>query len=203
VKILSAEFVTSALNQASCPQTSLPEFAFIGRSNVGKSSLVNLLTGKRNLARVSATPGKTDLLNFFLVNRSWMLVDLPGYGFAKASRSKRDNFGTAVDDYIERRENLRCLFVLIDSRLPPQAIDLQFILWLHQLSRRFTLIFTKADKQSVTVTQRNVGLVTAAVENHTRKKPEIFTSSAITQAGRSEILSAIQRMCTERPAQNP
>jgi GTP-binding protein len=200
LKIQSAEFVTSALSLAACPQSTLPEFAFIGRSNVGKSSLVNLLTGKRDLARVSATPGKTDLLNFFLINRSWLLVDLPGYGFAKASRSKRDNFQNAVDDYVESRENLRCLFVLIDSRLPPQPIDLQFIRWVHHLSRPFALVFTKTDKQSAPATQRAIELVLAEVENLTRSRPEYFTSSSITQKGRSEILSAIERMCTEGKA---
>lgn len=195
MKVTTAEFVVSAPDLDACPSSSLPEFALIGRSNVGKSSLINLLTGKRNLAKVSATPGKTDLINFFLINRAWHLVDLPGYGYARASRSKREGFAESVDDYIEARENLSCLFVLIDSRLPPQAIDLQFIVWLQQLQRRYAVVFTKADKQSASQTQRSINLVTAEIEKRTRQRPVTFLSSTETQAGRSEILGAIGRMC--------
>lgn len=198
MKIKSAEFVASAPDLASCPESNLPEFAFIGRSNVGKSSLINLLTGKRDLARVSATPGKTDLLNFFIVNRSWLLVDLPGYGFAKANRAKREGFEEAVDDYIADRENLTSVFVLIDSRLPPQPIDLQFVRWLQELSRPYCIVFTKADKQSANDTQRTIKLVTAEIETLTRQRPEFFITSTKTQAGRSEILAAIDRLCVER-----
>ena len=199
MKITSAEFITSAPNLEGCPPTTLPEFAFIGRSNVGKSSLINLLTGKRNLAKVSATPGKTDLLNFFLINRAWYLVDLPGYGYARASRSKREGFAESVDDYLERRENLSAIFVLIDSRLAPQAIDLQFIHWVQQLSLRYFLVFTKADKQSASQTQRAIQHVMDEVEKHVRHRPESFTTSATTQAGRTHLLGAITRLCAEKP----
>jgi GTP-binding protein len=197
MKIKSAEFLTSATGLAACPAPTLPEFAFIGRSNVGKSSLINLLTSKRDLAKVSSMPGKTVFLNFFVINRAWYLVDLPGYGFAKGSRPHREGFETAVDDYIEGRENLTCVFVLIDSRLPPQAIDLQFILWLQQLTLRFCVVFTKADKQTASQTRRNIDVVLAEIEKLTRQKPEYFTASVKTQEGRSEILAAIDRMCAE------
>lgn len=197
MKIKSAEFLTSASSLASCPRTPLPEFAFIGRSNVGKSSLINLLTGKRDLAKVSATPGKTVLLNFFAINRAWCLVDLPGYGFAKASRAKRHGFEEAVDDYIEQRENLSAVFVLLDSRLPAQPIDLQFIHWLQQLSLRFFVVFTKADKQSAAQANRSIAGVLTEIEKVTRQKPDYFLTSAKTQAGRGEILAAIDRLLRE------
>ena len=197
MKITTAEFVTSATDLASCPQSTLPEFALIGRSNVGKSSLLNLLTGRRDLARVSATPGKTDLLNFFLINRTWLLVDLPGYGYARASRSKREGFAQSVDDYLEGREELTCVFVLIDSRLPPQAIDLQFLAWLHQLSLPFALVFTKADKQSPTQTNKGVKRFLDEIENQIGARPEKFITSTKTQAGRNELLGAITGMCAD------
>ncbi len=205
MKITSAEFVTSAPDFASCPETSMPEFAMIGRSNVGKSSLINLLTGRRTLAKVSATPGKTDMINFFAINRTWLLVDLPGYGFARATRSRREGFSEAVDDYIEDRENLVALFVLIDSRLPPQAIDLNFIAWVERLSRRWYPVFTKADKQSATQTRRSIELVRAEIEKRTHRKPEFFVTSTETGLGRGEILGTIGRLSDEarRPAKNP
>lgn len=205
MKINSADFITSAPDFASCPETSMPEFAMIGRSNVGKSSLINMLTGRRALAKVSATPGKTDMINFFSINRTWLLVDLPGYGFARATRSRREGFSEAVDDYIEDRENLVALFVLIDSRLPPQAIDLNFIVWLERLSRRWYPVFTKADKQSATQTRRSIDAVRAEIEKVTHRKPEFFVTSTETQAGRGEILGTIGRLCEEarRPVRNP
>jgi GTP-binding protein len=195
MKIKSTEFIVSAPDLKSCPDTNFPEFAFIGRSNVGKSSLINLLTGKRELAKVSDAPGKTVLLNYFKINGSWFLVDLPGYGYAKVAKAKREDFNEAVNHYIEARENLTCLFVLIDSRLPPQLIDLQFIEWVETLEVPFALIFTKTDKQNQTLTQQSIAAFNAALAKRGAQPPPTFTSSIKTQEGRSEILASIERMC--------
>jgi GTP-binding protein len=194
MKIKSAEFVLSVTKVADCPRTSLPEFAFIGRSNVGKSSLINLITGRRDLARASATPGKTVMLNFFKVNDEWMLVDLPGYGFAKVAREERAEFGETVADYLEQRENLTCVFVLIDSRLEPQKIDLRFIEWLDEQEVAFALVFTKTDKQSAAQTQRAVDVFLAAVKLLCEQMPVHYLTSTETGKGRHEILSAITKL---------
>ena len=146
MKIQNAKFKTSAINFDGCPAPDLPEFAFIGRSNVGKSSLINLLTNKEGLARVSKTPGRTREINFFSINDSWNLVDLPGYGYAKVSKSQRDHFNEFVSDYLLNRETLTGTFVLIDSRHSPQKIDLEFLAWLIEAQLPFALIFTKIDK---------------------------------------------------------
>jgi len=195
MKIKSTEFILSAPDLASCPQTTFPEFAFIGRSNVGKSSLINLLTGKKDLAKTSGTPGKTVLLNFFKINGSWLLVDLPGYGFAKVAKTEREGFSEAVNHYIEHRENLACIFVLIDSRLSPQPIDLEFLEWVERLDIPFALVFTKTDKQSSNHTKQVIAAFTAELGKRRTEPPAIFTSSIKTQEGRSEILGAIERMC--------
>lgn len=198
MKIKSAEFITSVRNPAECPSWDYPEFAFIGRSNVGKSSLINMLANRAALAKVSATPGKTRLLNFFLMNDSWSLVDLPGYGFAKAAKDERFDFNELVGDYLQARENLRLVFVLIDSRLPPQRIDLDFIAWLGTLGRPFSLVFNKTDKQSAGRTRAGIEhfLESLAVHNGldgTLPSPkEVLTSSARTRDGRGAILKAIQ-----------
>ena len=148
MKIRSAEFITSAADVERCPPWGHPEVAFIGRSNVGKSSLINMLAHQRQLAKVSATPGKTQLLNFFLINNTWSLVDLPGYGYAKTAKSGKHEFNKLVADYLASRENLIHTFVLIDTRLEPQTIDLAFIEWLIGTPAPYSLVFTKADKQS-------------------------------------------------------
>jgi GTP-binding protein len=152
MKIKSAVFKMSAKNLEAAPDWERPEFAFIGRSNVGKSSMINMLSNREGLAKVSATPGKTQLLNFFIMNEHWSLVDLPGYGYAKVAKSEKINFNESVGDYLEHRENLRQVFVLIDSRLPPQPIDLDFVTWLGDCGVPFSLVFTKADKQSAAKT---------------------------------------------------
>jgi len=196
MKIKSAEFIVSAPDLASCPKTTFPEVAFIGRSNVGKSSLINMLTGRNELAKVSATPGKTVLINHFKINGSWFLVDLPGYGYAKVAKAEREEFNEAVNGYIEGRENLACLFILIDSRLPPQQIDLHFIEWVERLPVNFALVFTKTDKQSPTRTKEAIAAFTALLGKRRAEPPEIFTSSIKSQEGRSNIHAAIERMCT-------
>lgn len=191
MKIKSAAFVTSAKGLADSPVWSRPEFAFIGRSNVGKSSMINLLSNKDTLAKVSATPGKTRLLNFFLMNDTWSLVDLPGYGFAKTAKSEKFDFNEMIGDYIEQRENLRRVFVLIDARHPPQRIDVDFIIWLGGTLVPFSLVFTKADKQSPTKTRTNISLFQEAIAPHLSVTPEALTSSAKTGAGRDAILRVI------------
>jgi GTP-binding protein len=194
MKIKSAEFEVSAPELRSCPKWALPEFAFIGRSNVGKSSLINLLTERRELAKVSDTPGKTKLINFFVINGAWSVVDLPGYGYAAVGQQRRLEFNEAVADFISGRRNLRCVFVLIDSRLSPQPIDLEFLQWLNGLAFvPFALIFTKTDKQSAAQGQANIELFKKAVSDFRAELPDIMVSSAKTRAGRSDILSYIER----------
>lgn len=199
MKIKSSEFDRSAPNLQSCPQSPFPEFAFIGRSNVGKSSLVNLLTERRELAKVSDTPGKTKLINFFRINGSWNLVDLPGYGYANVSKDDRANFNEAVADFIEQREKLRLVFVLIDSRLEPQKIDIEFLAWLKGTVRPFALIFTKTDKISAMQAQTNIALFMKTVFAGQTELPRVFASSAKTKHGRMEILKYIEEMLKERP----
>jgi GTP-binding protein len=196
MKIRSAAFEISAAGTAGYPAASLPEFAFIGRSNVGKSSLINLLTERRELAKVSDTPGKTKLINFFRVNDAWRLVDLPGYGFARAGKNDRADFNEAVADFIEHRENLARVFVLIDSRLPPQSIDLHFLNWLATCPVASALIFTKTDKQPSRV-QASIASFKDCLTGAGLALPEIFSSSAVTRRGRGEILRAIERALTQ------
>jgi GTP-binding protein len=190
MQIKSAEFVSSARSLAECPSWDYPEFAFIGRSNVGKSSLINLLSNRHSLAKVSATPGKTRLLNFFLMNQSWSLVDLPGYGFAKADRNEKFDFNERAGDYLEGRANLRRVFTLIDSRHKPQRIDLDFLEWLGGTGTPFSLVFTKTDKQSPAKTKASITMFLEAIAP---AAPEVLTSSAKSRDGRLDILRAIGR----------
>lgn len=197
MKIVSVEFEVSAPELRACPAWALPEFAFIGRSNVGKSSLINLLAGRRDLAKVSDLPGKTKLINFFVVNGAWSLVDLPGYGYAEVGRQRRMEFNTAVADYLAGRRNLRGVYVLIDSRLPPQAIDLDFLQWLEGTGVPWGLIFTKTDKQSEAKTASAVAQFLAALPAGRPVAPEVLRSSAETKRGRGEILASIGRRLAE------
>jgi len=193
MQIQSAIFHVSSPDFARCPDSQLPEFAFIGRSNVGKSSLINALTRKKDLAMVSSTPGRTRLINFFLINKKWMLVDLPGYGYAKASGQHRNQFNEFVSDYIIKRSNLSCVFVLIDSRHSPQKIDLEFTQWLMEYQIPFVLVFTKNDKVKPGSAQRNVDLFNAAMGEFCDGLPRSYISSAKTGDGRSEILTFIDQ----------
>ncbi len=199
MKIPSAVFALSAPDLKSCPDSALLEVAFIGRSNVGKSSLINLLTGQKDLAKVSATPGKTKLINFFLINNAWHLVDLPGYGYAKVSQRDRREFSKAIADYLENRPNLRWVFVLIDSRLSPQAIDLEFLHWLAGRSVPFSLVFTKTDKLKARALQENIARFLASLATVCEGTPDILTSSSKTRDGRTQILGYIQDCLTETP----
>jgi len=192
MNISSAIFDCSASDLDSCPDESLPEFAFIGRSNVGKSSLLNFLAGKRDLARVSRTPGFTKLINFFTMNASWRLVDLPGYGFAQVARQDKARFNGAVNDYLQQRPNLHCVFALIDSGLPPQPIDLEFVDWLAGNSIPFVLVFTKTDKVAAAKVQANIAAFKECISECCGLAPAILTCSATDRLGRAALLTVIK-----------
>ena len=191
MNIVSAKFQTSAPDLASCPASELREFAFIGRSNVGKSSLLNMLAGAKTLARVSATPGHTQLINFYPVNDAWTLVDLPGYGYAKTAGADRDRFQNMIAGYLCGRKNLAGVFVLIDSRHPPQRIDLEFVQWLLDESVPFALVFSKADTVKAGLLQKNVELFQQTIATWCVEPPQVFITSAETRIGRRELLAFI------------
>ena len=193
MQIKSAIFHLSARDIAVAPNWDRPEFAFIGRSNVGKSSMINMLSNKEGLAKVSATPGKTQLLNFFVMNDSWSLVDLPGYGYARIAKSEKINFNESVGDYLEQRENLRGVFVLIDSRLEPQRIDVDFVTWLGGCGVPFTLVFTKADKQSLAKTQATIQAFLESVPELQAETTPVIISSSKDRTGRVAILKSIEQ----------
>lgn len=192
--ITSAEFAVSNSRADMCPQTHLPEYAFIGRSNVGKSSLINMLTKNPKLAMTSATPGKTLLINHFLINKEWYLVDLPGYGYAQRGKKMMEKIQKLIEYYVLEREQMTCLFVLIDSRLEPQRIDLEFIEWLGENGIPFALIFTKADKQSVGKTKASVNRFLDTLKEQWEELPPHFISSSENKTGRQEILDYIEQV---------
>lgn len=190
----NATFLKSSTLLEQCPDTDRPEFAFIGRSNVGKSSLINMLVNKKNLAKTSATPGKTRLINHFDISSDkgqWYLVDLPGYGYAKISRSEREKWEVMIDAYLSERENLVCTFVLIDVRHEPQKIDLEFCLKLGQDGIPFALVFTKADKEKPGAVERNVNAFCAKLLEHFAELPNLFVTSATERTGRERLLNFI------------
>lgn len=189
--ISSAVFSYSAPDLASCPDESLPEFAFIGRSNVGKSSLLNIIAGKHGLARVSATPGFTKLINMFTMNKTWRLVDLPGYGWAHVARQDKAKFNEAVAHYLRERPNLCLVFSLVDSSLPPQAMDLEFVEWLAENSIPFVLVFTKTDKAKPPEVQANIAAFKERISEWCEHLPEIFSCSSVAKHGRKELLAVI------------
>jgi GTP-binding protein len=189
----TAEFVASYPDLAGCPSDSKPEFAFIGRSNVGKSSLINMLTQRKGLAKVSATPGKTQLLNFFNINRTWYLVDLPGYGYAKVSKKQHKNLGSMINSYLLQREALVTAFVLIDSTLDkPSRVDLDFLNALGEAGVPFALVFTKSDRVGGTTLQRNISAFLDKLAESWAELPRYFISSSERTRGREEILDYIQ-----------
>ena len=192
--ITSAEFVVSNSRADMCPQTHLPEYAFIGRSNVGKSSLINMLTKNPKLAMTSATPGNTLLINHFLINKEWYLVDLPGYGYAQRGKKMMEKIQKLIEYYVLERKQMTCLFVLIDSRLEPQRIDLEFIEWLGENGIPFALIFTKADKQSVGKTKASVNRFLNTLKEQWEELPPHFISSSENKTGRQEILNYIEQV---------
>lgn len=194
MKILTAEFVKSSAKIGQCPEDGLAEFAFIGRSNVGKSSLINMLAGISSLAKTSSTPGKTRLINHYLINRTWYLVDLPGYGYASVSKSDKELFSKMISDYLSKREALLNTFVLIDSRLNPQAQDLKFIEWMGQVGLPFTLVFTKSDKLTKQQLQKNIKHYQSVLLEFWEELPPMVITSSKTKDGRMEILSSIQNL---------
>lgn len=199
MEITKAEFVVSNSEYKKCPAPNIPEYAFIGRSNVGKSSLINMLTNQSKLAKVSGQPGKTQLINHFKINDSWYLVDLPGYGFAKVSKGQREKWQKFIKEYILNRENLFCLFVLIDARLEPQTIDLEFIRWLGAGGVAFSVVFTKADKLSKNQLERNVGVFKKELLKDWEALPAVFITSSEKKTGRDEILQFIQEVNEQNP----
>lgn len=192
--IKSATFVKSSPAVALCPNTSTPEYAFIGRSNVGKSSLINMLTGIKGLALTGSTPGKTLLINHFLVNGEWHIVDLPGYGFAQRGKKQREELRRMIEGYILGREQLTNLFLLIDSRLEPQQIDLEFIEWLGENGVPFSIVFTKADKLTKTALNTNIESYKTRLKEDWEQLPPIFITSSQTRDGREEILNYIEQI---------
>lgn len=196
--IKTAQYIKSSPSIAHCPAADRPEFAFIGRSNVGKSSLINMLTAQSKLAKVSSSPGKTTLINHFLINGSpkdqsggWYLVDLPGYGYAKRSLKEREKWKTMVSEYLSQRENLQTVFLLIDSRLSPQKIDLEFLAHLGELQVPFNLIFTKSDKNTQSVTAKNVRTFIEKMKEEWEYIPAHFITSTVKKTGREKVLSYI------------
>lgn len=194
MKINSAKFEISNSTVSKCPVSDKREYAFIGRSNVGKSSLINMLTGRKNLAHTSSTPGKTMLINHFLINGQWYIVDLPGYGFARRGKDSRDKLQKMIEGYILNREQMTNLFVLIDSRLDPQKIDLEFMSWLGENGVPFSIIFTKLDKMGPEAGRRNINKYTKTLHEQWEELPPIFLSSSIDGRGRDEILDYIEQI---------
>lgn len=190
--IKSAEYTISSARVDQCPAGELPEFAFIGRSNVGKSSLINMLTGREHLAKTSATPGKTILINHFLINKEWFLVDLPGYGYAKRGQKQREELQRMITGYILRREQMMNLFLLIDARHEPQRIDLEFIEWLGENGIPFSIVFTKADKLSKGKLAGNIKHYLSELSKQWEELPPHFITSSETKQGKEEVLSYIE-----------
>ena len=192
--IKEAKFLMSNTKVEECPAPDKPEYAFIGRSNVGKSSLINMLTGQKGLAKTSSSPGKTQLINHFLINNSWYLVDLPGYGYAKVSKESREKWRKMINYYFHKRENLTCVFVLIDSRHEPLKQDLEFIDYLGNMGVPFVIVFTKLDKQSALKTEANISAFTKKMKETWDELPPMFKTSAEKRIGKDEILDYIEEI---------
>jgi GTP-binding protein len=196
---INAKFVTSNTDFKNCPPAKYPEFAFIGRSNVGKSSLINSLTFQKGLAKTSQTPGKTQLINHFIIDEKWFLVDLPGYGFAKVSKEKRKEFEKMIFDYLIHRENLTCLFVLLDIRLKPQAVDIEFMSRMVEDEIPFYIVFTKSDKLSQKQVNESVEVYKNFLLEMWDELPPLFITSAEKHVGREEILASINELIQTSP----
>jgi GTP-binding protein len=194
MKVTQATFLMSNSDYQKCPHPDKPEYAFIGRSNVGKSSLINSVVNRKDLAKTSQTPGKTQLINHFIINQNWYLVDLPGYGYAKVSKVERAKFEKMIHDYLTLRPNLICTFVLVDVRHEPQKIDIDFMERLGENGIPFYIIFTKADKLSKTAVEQNVAIYTQKMLEHWEEMPQYFITSSVSGTGRDEILSTIDSL---------
>jgi len=194
MKIKKVAFLQSVTDWRQCPKSQLPEYAFIGRSNVGKSSLINMLAQNSTLAKTSSKPGKTQTINHFIVNDEWYLVDLPGYGFAHTSKEMRAKWAEMINQYLQFRPNLHNLFVLVDSRLEPQDIDIEFINNLGEIGIPFSIVFTKSDKISATKVNSNINLFTKKMEEMWEEMPPYFITSSATKKGREELLDYIEKI---------
>jgi GTP-binding protein len=193
MNIKSADFLISAVKSPQFPKNKLPEFAFIGRSNVGKSSLINMLTNRKLLAKTSSKPGKTRLLNFFCINNEWNLVDMPGYGYAKASKTNRELFAKIIAEYLKVRKSLIYLFILIDARHQPLNTDMEFIQQMAQMQIPFVFVFTKTDKLSKTALEKSIQKYKQTLDEMFEELPPIFLASSVSCMGREELLSFIQK----------
>ena len=191
MEIKIAQFVVSNTDVTKCPAPLLPEYAFIGRSNVGKSSLINMICERKNMAKTSGKPGKTQLINHFIINDNWYLVDLPGYGYASVSKDKKEDWVAFIQEYILKRENLMCLMVLVDSRLEPQKIDLEFMDWLGENGISFVIVFTKTDKLSKLKTANNIKHYEEEMSKSWDELPQRFYTSAEKSIGKTELLKFI------------
>lgn len=194
MKIKSAKFVISNTDVSKCPKEEIPEYAFIGRSNVGKSSLINMLTSHKKLAKISGKPGKTQLINHFIINDNWFLVDLPGYGFAKVSKDKRRTFQKFIKDYFNKRMQLACSFVLVDSRHEPQKIDLEFMEFLGENGIPFAIIFTKTDKLNKSALPKNIAVYKKILLETWEELPPYFITSSTNETGKEEVLDFIDNV---------
>lgn len=192
--VKNATFVISNSDYRKCPPPQKPEYAFVGRSNVGKSSLINMLTGNGKLAKTSVQPGKTQLINHFEINGEWYLVDLPGYGYARISRAQREKWTKMIKGYLLNRSNLMCVFVLVDSRIPPQEIDIEFINFLGENGIPLMIVFTKTDKQKHGETMQNIAKFKRRMLQDWEELPEMLLSSSVTGYGRDTILDTIEKM---------
>lgn len=194
MEIKEVAFAGSYPSESQCPKDNKPEFAFIGRSNVGKSSLINLLCGRKEIAHTSKKPGKTQLLNYFLVDGAWYLVDLPGYGYAKISKRKRKEWEKMIQDYLVKRSTLLCAFVLIDSKIPPQPIDIEFINWLGEMRVPFVIVYTKSDKPPKKQLEMNIQQFQQELLEYWEELPEQFVTSAAKKEGKEAILGFIEEL---------
>lgn len=192
MEVKQAEYVATYVDVNKCPETFMPEYALIGRSNVGKSTLINYLCNYKGLARVSATPGKTQTINYYVINRTWHLVDLPGYGYARRSISEREKWAKMIENFLLKRKQLQYIFVLIDSRIPPQVSDLNFIRFLGEQNIPFIIVFTKADKPGGKETLLNIELFKRALEPDWEELPDMFVTSAERKYGKELLLSFIE-----------
>jgi GTP-binding protein len=200
MQINSATFISSYADVKKCPPPDKPEFAFIGRSNVGKSSLINMLTGRKSLAKTSVKPGKTQTINHFLINEAWYLVDLPGYGYASVSKSLKEGFGKMIEQYVQTRENLTCLFVLIDPRVEPQKNDLSFINWAGAQGVPLAIIYTKADKLRKNELQKNIAQFERTMYQEWEALPPMMTTSSEKRNGREDVLDFIENALKTKPS---
>ncbi len=187
-------FAGSYPSESQCPADGKPEYAFIGRSNVGKSSLINLLAGRKNIAHISRTPGKTQLINYFLVNGEWYLVDLPGYGYARISKRKRQEWRRMIEGYLQKRFTLQCAFLLVDANVPPQQLDIGFINWLGEARIPFVIVYTKTDRLKPEELETNIGLIRKALLEHWNELPRQFITSSAGGQGKEDILQFIREV---------